>query len=100
VRSGLPIDQFFISNLLRQPPSEGSIDLGLWGLSKNNLTFIWEEIKQVANPTFQGSPKAPRVKNFGLFWDFLSPIWGQIGSLLRVFSALDLGPFSRGLILG
>ena len=54
----------------------------------------------MANPTFQGSPKAPRVKNFGLIWDFFEPDLGSNRSLLRVFSAVDLGPFPRDLIWG
>lgn len=58
----------------------------------------------MANPTFWGSPKAQRVKNSELFWglfgSFLDRIWAQIESLLRVFSALDLGPFPRNLIWG
>jgi hypothetical protein len=41
----------------------------------------------VVNPTFQGSPGAPRVKNFGLFWVIFGPdldsiwirFWGSLG---------------------
>ena len=45
----------------------------------------------MANPTFWGSPKAQRVKNFELFWGFLGLFWAGFG----LKSGRFLGPFRR-----
>ena len=57
----------------------------------------------MANPTFWGSPKAPRVKIFELFWDFFEPdlgsnrvvFLGHFGPRFGTFlERPDLGPKS------
>jgi hypothetical protein len=42
----------FISNLLCLGSRKTLIFLGFWGLDQNNMTLIWDFLKQVGNPTF------------------------------------------------